>query len=374
MPPAVSQKKLTQPPHGGKGLRILVAPLDWGLGHATRCIPVIQLLMNNGAEVLLAGEGKMAALLSEAFPGLTLLPLKGYGVHYSGRSLAWSLVKQVPKILRVIRAEHRWLQQAVQEHHIHAVISDNRYGLYHPAIPTVIITHQLRIQTGFGPGPDGLLQRLHYRYLNRFSFCWVPDAPQAPGLAGALSHPQKLPKTPVYCTGALSRFTLKSSAPKTHDLLFLLSGPEPQRTRFEEMVCNSLKNFSGNAVLVRGLPGTAVSPLHLPPNIQVYAHLPSVALEKAISGARWVVCRSGYSTLMDLAALGAQALLVPTPGQTEQEYLARHAQEQGWAIAVAQKDFDLTILTQAPAVHFHQTTDTAASLHTALEALFVACG
>lgn len=323
--------------------RILVAPLDWGLGHATRCVPVIHSLRTAGCEVILAGEGKAETLLRAEFPQLPFLHLNGYHIRYgkTKAALIGRLFFQIPAILQSIRQERVWLDEAVRRQAIDAVISDNRYGLHHKNIFSVILTHQLRIKTPFGKTADDALQRLHYRYLNRFDECWVPDAEnEAISLAGELSHPEAKPAVPVRYLGPLSRFAQKKIPDVSKHLLILLSGPEPQRTLLENMLLQQLNDYHEPVVLVRGLPGQANYPGVLP-NVTVHNHLPAVALEPLMRQATCVIGRCGYSTVMDTAALQKKCILIPTPGQTEQEYLAKHLMQKSIALCVSQSKFKL---------------------------------
>ena len=156
---------------------ILIAPLDWGLGHATRCIPIIQCLIHKNCQVLIAAEGAVQTLLQKEFPLLTFIPLKGYNINYSKNSwsLPFTLGIQIPKILSAIQYENERLEEIVEEQRIDGIISDNRYGMYHDNIPSAFITHQLLIKTAFGKIADNYLQKLNYEYINNFSECWVPD-------------------------------------------------------------------------------------------------------------------------------------------------------------------------------------------------------
>lgn len=322
------------------GKNILVAPLDWGLGHATRCIPVVRSLLQRGFRVFLAGEGTQKSLLQTEFPDLPFLPLPGYRVQYGASAVqtAGRLLLQIPQILGAIRHERHWLEQMMKGHRFAAVISDNRYGLHHPDAFSVLMTHQLRIQSPVAAA-EPLLQNIHYRFINRFNECWVPDTDQAPGLAGALAHPHRLPAVNTRFVGPLSRFATDSCT-EGDSLLLLLSGPEPQRTLFEQVLVSQLEKSPGPITLVRGLPGQTEH-LAVPPGVNVYNHLSAAELEGALRRASLVICRSGYSTVMDLAALGKKSILVPTPGQTEQVYLAKHLQQQGFALWCRQKDFDM---------------------------------
>ncbi len=324
-----------------KELKILIAPLDWGLGHATRCIPIIYTLLDAGVQVLLAGDAATEKLLRKEFPTLLFLPLKGYNVTYS-RSKQRFLVKllsQVPRIQKAIQYEHRWLQKVVKNHQIDVVISDNRFGLHHPGIQCVYITHQLHIETG-KPWLNSITQKIHYRFINRFNQCWVPDAEGSVNLAGKLSHPHQMPEIPVKYLGCLSRFT-KTAADKSIPLLVILSGPEPMRSIFEELICKQLEHFKSEVVLVRGLP-MAEETLGLPKNVTVHNHLPAADLCQLILSSEMVLARAGYSTVMDLARLGQKAILVPTPAQAEQEYLGDYLKDQQLFYACPQEDFNLT--------------------------------
>jgi uncharacterized protein (TIGR00661 family) len=329
---------------------ILIAPLDWGLGHATRCIPIIKCLLEQNCNVVLAGEGKIKTLLQGEFPELRFLTLQGYRVRYSQNhwTLPFTIASQIPRILSSIKKEQTWLQDVVEKYAIDAIISDNRYGLHHPAVPSVFITHQLRIKTPLGKTAEDYLQKLNYRYLHQFSECWVPDAAGDTNLGGALSHPEKLPPVPVKYIGPLSRFT-KAGSQTTRHLLVLLSGPEPQRTLLERLLLEQLPHYTGPVVFVRGLPGSTEG-MPAPAHVNVYHHLVAEELQQKISEASFIICRCGYSTVMDIAALQKKSILIPTPGQTEQEYLARHLMKENFALCIAQKRFSLNAALEAAAV------------------------
>ncbi len=319
---------------------MLVAPLDWGLGHATRCIPLIRGLEEEGCEVLLGAEGPHAALLHEAFPALRILPLPGYGIRYGGGGFAWKMLQQLPRLRRAVRREQDWLRQQVREQGLQGVLSDNRLGLWHPGIPTVILTHQLRIRSPF-PGTDALLQQINYRYLERFGECWVPDYAGAENLAGALAHPSRLPSRCRYI-GPLSRFRYREGTGTRYDLLVLLSGPEPERSRLEALVMRQAPAAGRSMLIVRGLPGQQED-RRLTGGIRVVSHLDAEALNEALLGSALVLCRSGYSSVMDLLRLRRRAVLVPTPGQTEQEYLAQHLRQRGYFPFLPQRGFSLEV-------------------------------
>lgn len=325
----------------GNKKRVLVAPLDWGLGHVTRCIPVISKLQEENCEVIVAASGAGKFLLEKEFPGLHFIHLAGYQIKYSHKKY-WMPVKlalQIPKLLWRVYSERRWLKKTVRQYHIDAVISDNRLGLSCAGTPSVYITHQLAIKTG-SHFWNKLAQKIHYHYINKFSTCWVPDAEGAENLAGELSHPEMMPKTPVIYIGPLSRFE-KINAAQKYQLCIMLSGPEPQRSIFEKRLLQQLESFSGSTFLLRGLPGNCPQLKSDLKNLTIENHLPAAALSQVLQQSALVISRSGYTTVMDLVKLGKKAILVPTPAQTEQEYLARYLQEQQLFYSLEQYNFSL---------------------------------
>jgi len=324
---------------------VLVAPLDWGLGHATRCIPLIHQFLQSDCEVIIAAEGQQRQLLAQEFPQLALLDLAGYRLQY-GKNKGLTLMKiilQVPKILIRINHEKNWLRKLTKDKHVDIVIADNRYGLHHPGVISVFITHQLLIKSSFGKWADRLLQKINYRYIRRFNYCWVPDAAgNDKNLAGELSHPAQLPPVTRYM-GALSRIK-KESTTSQGKLLVLLSGPEPQRTILEEKVSAQLNRLQRPAMLVRGLAGPQGAPGGA--LLEIHNHLPSAQMQRAINEAGIIISRSGYSTIMDLLPLGKRCIFIPTPGQPEQEYLAAYLAAKGWCCTASQKHFSLPLLLE----------------------------
>ena len=320
---------------------VLVAPLDWGLGHTTRCIPIITALLKYNFKVLIAAEGNSAHVLTKEFSGLQIIKLEGYRITYSRKKSFFNakIFLQIPKIIKAIKREHLWLVQQINEHKIDIVISDNRYGLYNSNIKSVFITHQLAVETG-NVFTNRFVQKLNYKFINKFDTCWVPDGKTPNDLAGKLSNPQKLPTVPVNYIGNLSRFKKRESN-KHIDLLVLISGPEPQRTILENKLLSQMNELEYEMVLVRGLPGVDDKLSCYNKKIKTYNHLPAEELGYVIQSSKIVVARSGYSTIMDLVALQQKAILIPTPGQTEQEYLAEYLSERKYFVAAKQSDFNL---------------------------------
>ncbi|MEP6926153.1 MAG: glycosyltransferase [Ginsengibacter sp.] len=320
--------------------RILVAPLDWGLGHATRCIPIINELIDQNCEVIIAAGKTPFLLLKKEFPTLVFLRIRSYKIRYSRNKkvFALTLLVQCPKIIFSILKENFWLKKIVNDYQIDAVISDNRFGLYNKKIPCIYITHQLHIKTG-NPFFEKIAQKIHYHFIKKYNNCWVPDFEEN-GLAGELSHQTNIPSNVLYI-GPLSRFEKINNVHKIYSLLISLSGPEPQRTIFEDMILAQLKTFKKKVLLVRGLPGENKR-MHVDhKSLAIVNHLSAEELNIAFQQSEIIICRSGYSTIMDLIKLNRNAILVPTPGQTEQEYLSIYLMKKKYFYSVEQDDFFL---------------------------------
>lgn len=327
-----------------RGARILVAPLDWGLGHAARCVPIIRTLLEQDAVPVIGADKAPLALLREEFPTLEHVRLPGMEVRYAaGRSQAWAMARQLPRMLLQVREEQGLLTSVRRRMQLHAVISDQRFGIRADGLPSVLVTHQV---SPFSPFAQSNARRINRRRIDRFDRCWIPDHAEAPGLAGDLSHGDRLPPQARYI-GPLSRFT-KAPAATGHTMwrtVSVISGPEPQRTLFEQAALQQLRSIEGRHLVVTGQPGN--TPRTEGP-IEITGHLPAAELQAAMASADLIVSRTGYSTLMDLEALGRGALLVPTPGQPEQEYLGRLHAAGGHHAVQDQDGLDIARALQQP--------------------------
>lgn len=326
--------------------RIFVCPLDWGIGHATRCVPVIREFVQQGAEVIIGASNRPLAFLQKEFPELTCIDFPGHEVSYSrkGNSLALHMLGQVPSMLRWTKKENGMLDEFIREHNIQGVISDNRFGLYSQKVPTAFITHQVFIRTNSGFQLfEQLLERLNRNFIDRYAECWIPDIKGPDSLSGELSQKKALPEN-YHFIGPLSRFegieAGKGNPDASFDLVVILSGPEPQRSIFEEKVLQELAGKSLNVAAFLGKPETDHTSDKIG-NTTIYSHLPTEALFNVIKQTGMVITRPGYSSIMDLAILGTNALLVPTPGQTEQQYLGRYLMKQGVFACMKQETFNL---------------------------------
>jgi len=314
---------------------ILVAPLHWGLGHATRCIPIIKELLNCNYNVLLASDGAALLLLQKEFPNLQSLELPSYNITYpkKGRHFKWTIFKKIPHIKRTISSEKKIIKQLVSEGKIDGIISDDRFGVQSKKVPSVIITHQLKVLSG---STTVLSSKLHQKTIKKFDECWVPDFKTNPNLSGKLGHLNSR-KTKVKYIGPLSRMAIKN-VPAKYDILALISGPEPQRTLLEKKLIEELVETSYNVLLVQGVVEEAKKTTHLK-NITIINFLKTSDLEKALNESSMVISRSGYTTIMDLVALEKIAFFIPTPGQFEQEYLAKRYKKLGVAPYCNQQSF-----------------------------------
>jgi len=322
-----------------KSKNILVCPLDWGIGHASRLIPIITEFIKNNNEVIIAGSGKSLLLLKTTFPKLRTISIEGYNIKYSKTiPLSLKMIFQAPKILIKISKEHKQLEKIIKEQNIDIVVSDNRFGLWSKMVKSIYITHQIMIKM---PGILKFLEypiyRFHKKTIKKYDECWIPDIEQNPNIAGDLTRKFPLPEN-AKCIGILSRFKKDkiSDIKKKYEILIILSGPEPQRTIFENILIEQISKTDYKTLLVRGLN---TSKLSVPDNIDVVSHLNTNDMKDAILSSDYIISRSGYSTIMDLIVLEKNAIIVPTPGQTEQEYLAKYYKDKKIFYSVKQKDF-----------------------------------
>lgn len=327
---------------------LLFSCLDWGLGHTTRSVPLLKEFINLGCNLIVACNSIQKIVLEREFPGISFVELEGYGVNYAKTpwGTRFNLLWQLRKILIRIKKENLWLEGFIAENKVDGLISDNRYGLYHPSVPSIFITHQLQPHSGFGRLADLISQKFLYKFIGRFTTCWVPDYSDKNVLAGKLSHPVFFPDCTVEYIGPLSRFNAcESTSSKEYDVLFVLSGPEPQRSLFEKMILDQAMLIRNKKIaLVRGLPGTSVPPASS--SIKIFNHLSAVELNELACESALVVCRPGYTTIMDMMKLKKKMVVVPTPGQPEQEYLARFLSANKYVLGFAQKKFNLQLALQ----------------------------
>ncbi len=306
-----------------KSHKVLIAPLDWGLGHATRMIPLIRAFLTEGCIVELASDGQAYELLQHEFPALNIHRIPGYGIHYSKHQLLMlSLIYQAPAMFRGMRKEHKWLDTYCENYAPDIIISDDRFGMHHKSAYSVYVTHQINlIMPGYLKFLQPLVRFIHKKIIHKYDLCLIPDM-EINGLTGILAHSKTQFNFPVRYLGVLSRFPIshKLSHVKIPDVLAVISGPEPQRTIFENRLIKLYENEEKSVWVVSGKPGTIEQTQY--GSVKIFNHLPTETLYALMKKVPVLICRSGYSTLMDLFEIGRKAVIIPTPGQTEQVYLA----------------------------------------------------
>ena len=334
-------------------MKILVAPLNWGLGHASRCVPLVRRFIKEGHEVILGGNGDSLTLLRRHFPKLRYVYLAPLNLRYSaGKRQVWAMLKALPQLLRWAVQDHTLLKAVLNEEPIDRVVSDNRFGLYVSdskagQTQCVYMTHQLHVMLPKGwQWAEPMVERLHAWVYGHYHQVWVPDYEEAGrSLAGELSHPGTLKKkneSKIQYIGPLSRFSPVPASPQSsasYDVVAVLSGLEPHRTMLEKEIIGRYQGADERVLVIQGLPGRPNTRFKRG-NITMVPYMGDEELAKALRGARHIIARSGYSTIMDMEALGllkqnaqkeksqisnlkSQIELIPTPGQPEQEYLAR---------------------------------------------------
>ena len=326
--------------------RVLVAPLDWGLGHATRCVPIIERLLAEGHEVVIAADGYPLKFLRREFPHLDWVKFEGLKVRYAdGQSQVGAMLRQLPRFLRDIWREHQRLKEIVKMYDVDMVVSDNRFGLWCKGVHSVYMTHQLMVKM-----PRGLewmewgVWRFHRWFIKHYDECWVPDIEGEGNLSGDLSHKYPLLENTKFI-GVLSRFSSEKvewedvrveaealGLQQRYDVVAVLSGPEPHRRNLEKQITDYrlqitdhrsqiVVNSQQTLLIVQGLPADDLRLAEHRDGVDYIPHLQTELLQWYMQEAEEIVCRSGYSSIMDLYTIGRKAHLISTPGQTEQEYL-----------------------------------------------------
>lgn len=321
--------------------KIIVAPLNWGLGHATRCVPIINALIKSDFSPVIASDGSSLEFLKKEFKDLEFIELPPYHISY-GKNLKWSLLMKVPHILKAVKQEQQILNNYLSENKdVAGIISDNRFGMYSSLVPSVYITHQIRVLAG---PLTPFTSYFHQRIIKRFDECWIPDE-KGSQFSGKLSE-SSLPLNQKFI-GILSRFKRKELE-KEIDILIVLSGPEPNRTYLENSFKEKFYNTELKVLLVKGkIEPEEKETCH--GKLRILNFALTERLETLLNSAKYVVCRSGYSSVMDLLTLGKRACLIPTKDQNEQEYLAKYLQQNRLFDIIKEKEiqsFDFTVDSQ----------------------------
>lgn len=323
-----------------KAKKILIVVLDWGLGHATRCVPIIAHLLSQGFEVFIGGNEKTNALLQKEFPNLEFIYFRGYEMSYAekGENFIWKMIAQVPKMWQRVRAERKQCAKIQKKYQFDYLISDNRFGVYIQGIKNFFITHQIHVHLPQSKILQGISNRINHFYMKKYNAIFVPDM-EGSVLSGGLSSVKKYKqKGKVYFLGLLSRFIAKESE-KKNEILVVLSGPEPQRTLLENKILQGAKTIQETIFVVQARPGN--EDYKKEGNVTMVSHLSANDLNNKMLEADIIISRTGYTTVMDLVKIKRQAILIPTPGQTEQEYLGKWYKESALFQIENQESFDL---------------------------------
>lgn len=324
---------------------ILICPLDWGLGHASRCVPLINEIISQNANVIIAADKRPLAFLKDAFPQLEFIKFRGYNIRYSkSGKMSLKIITLLPGLFFRIVMEHFEVKKIIKDYDISLLISDNRFGLWNKNIPSVYITHQIMIKTPkYLKFLEVILYRINIFIIKKYQKCLIPDFAGSENLSGDLSHKYPIPSNSEFI-GPLTRFALpKDSQPQKnfkYDILAIISGPEPQRTILENILLSQLKSSEKKAIVVRGLTDL-MEHYELRKNCEVFTHLPTEQLKNYILQSEIIIARSGHTTIMDISTLNKNAIFIPTPGQTEHEYLAEYFFKKKYFFFSKQNDFNL---------------------------------
>jgi len=320
--------------------KIIIAPLNWGLGHATRCVPIIKELQKSNFTPVIASDGTALQFLIKEFPSLEFFELPSYKISY-GRNLKWSLIRKIPTIVRAVHKERLLIREYIHQNpNVVGIISDNRFGCYYTKIPSVYITHQLNVLSGF---LTPVTSFFHRRVIRKYNECWIPDEENSV-YSGKLSRSSK--NLNQKYIGVLSRFK-KQELPQDIDVLILLSGPEPNRTQLEIKLTSIFKTSSKKVYLIQGVV-EKIQKTTKENQLTIVNFMLTKQLEHTLNLSKMVICRAGYSSVLDLVSLRKKALLIPTKFQNEQEYLAKYLQQKGYFSFVKERKVNKNTLDVFP--------------------------
>jgi uncharacterized protein (TIGR00661 family) len=304
-----------------KNKKIIFTVLNWGIGHATRSIPLIHQLQKNGNEVLIISDGEALNVLKISFPDQEIKEIPSYNISYPQKgSFTLGMLRQSFQIIKAIKSEKEAITLIAKSFRPDILISDNRYGCYLEDVPSYIITHQLQLM--YKNPLKKWLSHLIINYLVRpFDAIWIPDHASI-NLSGAMTHPKMV--IPKYFIGLHTSLKIEDT-PLKNSVMIMLSGPEPRRSQLENTFLELIPKVSdSNFILVAG---NFKKPYHTyqKANLEYHSFLDRTQIAEKLGLAHTVFCRSGYTSLMDLFCNGFQNIYcIPTKGQIEQEYLAKY--------------------------------------------------
>lgn len=310
------------------------------MGHATRSIPLIYQLLRDENKVIIASDGDALALLRKEFGDKVIFEtLPSYNILYTKKRFLFhlNLVKQTPHILQNIKAENKVVATLVEKYHPQKIISDHRYGVYHSNVHSIFLGHQLFLDFPQSKFIEKIANNLHRQKIDAFDEIQVPDLPPPNNISGKLSdykHPN------IHYIGMLSRMQKMETVLK-YDICVVLSGPEPQRTVLENILINQLESTNYKVAFIRGLIGEKSSIESENNKINILNYYHTNELNQIMLASKVIICRSGFSSIMDLVKLKKRAILIPTPELPEQNYLAKRMHKLGWFYTVDQENLDI---------------------------------
>lgn len=323
--------------------RIFISPLEWGTGHATRLIPIIRSLKKSNNNEIIIGTNKYERLYKYLFPDIEIVKVPKFDIIYRKKTLL-SVISYLPRFIKFIRKDKKFINDFLIKNKLDIIISDNRYGMYHSDTYNVIITHQLNIiLNGFSRLFSFIVRYRIKKYIAKFDECWVPDIGNIKiNLTGSYSYHKTFRNSNIKYVGILSQFddeTILPSAGEEINLLVMLSGPENHRTLLENIIIDNLVKYNIEATIVRGVKGKD-TPVYMD-KITLYDFVYAEKYVELIKKAKYIICRAGYTSIMDLIILNKKALLIPTPDHPEQEFLAKRLYKLGYFPYMTQKEFNL---------------------------------
>ncbi len=321
---------------------VLISALDWGLGHATRTSEIIDRLIAQNYKVTLVGSGRVYHYFKQRYPNLKIYKIFNLTLRYSRSSttfhlkITWVFFKMYINIL----LDRIFLPKILKQTKPDLIISDSRFGIRSKRVYSIIISHLINFHL---PKAVQFLDTTIFwnvcQLINKFDEHWIPDYALEPNLSGKLSH-FRLCHYNTYYIGLLSRFKHADCQPNPdYDIFCIASGIEPQRTIFVQKLIDTFKDTQWKVLIASGAPEKNFQKNYQ--NITLVSYMDGEKFCQHVKGSKYIIVRAGYSTLMDLIALGKTALIVPTPRQTEQEYIAWHLHSQKIFQKTSQSEFSL---------------------------------
>lgn len=295
------------------GKKILISPLDWGMGHTTRCVALIQKLIEKN-EIIFAGNQSQLDFISRELVGIKTIFLDGYNISLDSQKSSYlQVLLQISKIKKAIKAEQKFAEKIAIAENIDLIISDNRYGFHSSKTRNIILTHQLSLQL---PRGKNFVNKRVKKWIEKFDECWIPDFADQPICGDLLQADLKIPGIFI---GPLARLKPEDLR-KEYQYVFIASGPEPERSRFAERMCDFL--------IAKNVHFAVVGSTYGKTGADYFARPTTDELSFLVNSSEKVIARAGYTTIMEMMALNKPAILIPTPNQFEQEYLAKTVSAQ----------------------------------------------